>query len=173
MSSTYIKPRFARRQYFITYSQADASKFPTRELFAEAVVEESNGGKSIVKVQHWACCKEQHENGEIHYHCALKLTGIKKWKENIPKKQNVKENIPKKQNITLHFSDAHDFYISAYRYICKEDTDLANSQNHPDLADAKSPRRKESFTQYRRANIKSRSGSLPDSQKTTKQTKNA
>ena len=164
MLSTYLKPLFGGRQYFITYSQADAGKFPTRESFAEAAVEESNGGKSIVKVQRWACCKEQHENGEIHDHCALKITGIKKWKY-------VKENIPEKQNITLNFSDKHDFYISAYRYICKEDTDLANSQNHPDLADAKSPRRKESFTQYRRANIKSRSGSLPDSQKTTKQQK--
>ena len=130
------------------------------------MVEESNGGKSVVKVQHWACCKEQHKNGEIHYHCALKLIGNKKWKY-------VKENIPKKQNITLHFSDKHNFYISAYRYIRKEDTDLANSQNHPDLTDAKSPRRKKSITQYRRANIKRRSGSLPDSQKTTKQTKNA
>ena len=147
MSSNSLNPLSGRRQYLVTYSQADTSKFPTRESFAEALVDEFNSGKSVVKVQHWACCKEHDENGGIHYHCALKLTGNKKWK-------SVKENISKKHNITLHFSDKHDFYISAYRYICKEDTEVVHSQNHPNLADAKSPRTKKSISQNRRASIK-------------------
>jgi hypothetical protein len=38
-----------------------------------------NAGTSHVKVSHWACCKEPHEENGFHYHCCLKLTGVKKW----------------------------------------------------------------------------------------------
>lgn len=73
-----------------------------------------NSGKSEEKVQHWSRFKEQYGNGGICYHCVLKLAGNKKCK-------SLKENISKKHNITLHFSDKHYFYLSAYKYICKED----------------------------------------------------
>ena len=42
-----------RRQYLVTYSKANMTKFPTRETFAEAVVNSITlSGK--VTVQHWA-----------------------------------------------------------------------------------------------------------------------
>ena len=102
MSSTFLNPLPGRRQRLVTYSQAG-----TR-----------------------GCCKEQHENDGIYYHCALKLTGNKKWK-------SVKENISKKHNIISHFSDKYEFYISAYRHIRKEDTDVVHSQNHSNLPEQK------------------------------------
>ena len=68
-----------RRQYLVTYSQVDPGKFPNRESFAAMLEEEFNARTSAVKVTHWACCREPHENDGFHYHCAIKLTGTKKW----------------------------------------------------------------------------------------------
>ena len=65
-----------RRQYLVTYSKADLVKFLTRESFANAVVKEFNFGTSVVKVQHWACCREKHEDGSDHYHLCLKLATL-------------------------------------------------------------------------------------------------
>jgi hypothetical protein len=128
-----------RRQYLVTYSQADLEKFPSREMFANMLEREFNMGTSAVKVSHWACCKETHKKEEgYHYHCALKLTGVKKWVA-------VKERIQRTYGISVHFSDSHDFYLSAYRYVCKEDTEVAHSAEHPNLAGAKSPVTKKSI----------------------------
>ena len=50
-----------RRQYLITYSQADLLKFPNRQSFGETVVScFNNTGK--VTVDYWACCLEEHEH---------------------------------------------------------------------------------------------------------------
>ena len=81
-------PRDGRRQYLVTYSQADAEKFPTRESFGEMLETEFNKGTSQVKVTHLACSKEEHQQSGFHYHCCLKLSGVKKWfsvKTNITK----------------------------------------------------------------------------------------
>ena len=42
-------------------------------------------------------------------------------------------------NISVHFSDSHQNYISAYRYVTKEDTEVFHSPGHPDLDSARSP----------------------------------
>ena len=68
-----------RRQYSVTYSQADAEKFPTRESFGEMLETEFNRGTSQVKVSHWVCSKEEHQQSGFHYHCCLKLSGVKRW----------------------------------------------------------------------------------------------
>jgi len=70
---------------------------------------EFNSGPSAVKVSHWACCREEHADGNPHYHCAIKLTGVKKWVA-------VKQRIQKDYGISINFSDSHDYYLSAYRY---------------------------------------------------------
>jgi len=36
----------------------------------------------------------------------------------------------------LNFSD-HDFYLSAYRYVCKKDEEVVHSQDHPNLSEAR------------------------------------
>ena len=58
-------PRAGRRQYLVTYSQADMGKFPSRESFCEMIETEFNREKGHVKVSHWACCKEEHKQGWI------------------------------------------------------------------------------------------------------------
>ena len=44
--------RIGKRQYLVTYSQADIEKFPTRESFGKMMEEEFNSGSSQVKVSH-------------------------------------------------------------------------------------------------------------------------
>ena len=39
----------------------------------------------------------------------------------------------------LHFSNSHQNYISAYRYVTNEDTEIFHSPGHPDLDPARSP----------------------------------
>jgi len=59
----------------VTYAKADLTKIPTRESFAEAVVAEFNHGQSVVKVIHWACCQESHQDDSKHYHLSQAKRG--------------------------------------------------------------------------------------------------
>jgi len=153
-SSTSINPRVGRRQYLVTYSQADATKFSTRESFAKMLEEEFNAGSSAVKVEYWACCSEKHQNNGFHYHCALKLTGCKKW-------LSIKTRIVEKHGIQVNFSDNHNFYLSAYRYVCKSDKDVAHSENHPTgLLRTHSPKTKNSIAGFRAACATKRKSSV-------------
>lgn len=132
-----------RRQYLVTYSQADPDLFPSREMFGNMLEREFNTGASKVKVDYWACCQENHKEKGIHYHCALKLTGVKKW-------VSVKERIQRTYGIVVNFSDRHDYYLSAYRYVNKEDENVAHSKDHPNLSEAKSPSTKKSIAANKR-----------------------
>ena len=78
-STAAMNPHVGRRQYLVTYSQADESKFSTLESFGKILEAEFNAGTSVVKVDYWTCSREEHQNDGIHYHCALKLTGCKEW----------------------------------------------------------------------------------------------
>ena len=62
-----LSPLVGKRQYLITYAQANIENFPTRVSFDEAIEEEFNAGSSNVKVNYWAACKEPYENGGFHY----------------------------------------------------------------------------------------------------------
>ena len=70
-----LKTSQAQRTYFVTYSQADLSKFPTRQSFGEQVVAYFNAGLGKVEVEHWACCQESHD-----YHGRGTLSPIIKTK---------------------------------------------------------------------------------------------
>ena len=120
------------RTYLVTYSLADLTNFPTRKGFGKCIKKHFNSGSGKVKVQHWACAKEKHQNGGVHYHVALKLTGPKHWK-------SVKERIPLKEGIVVNFSGNHDNYYSAYRYIYKDDDSVHHSKHHPNLDDVALP----------------------------------
>ena len=67
---------------------------------------ELNASTSVVKVDYWACSREEHQNDGSHYHCALKLTGRKK----IAVSQN---RTAEKHDIQVNFSDKNNFYLSA------------------------------------------------------------
>ena len=56
-----------------TYSQANTSKIPTRNSFAEAVIKAFNSGSAKVAIVHWCCSQESHKKSGVHYHMCLKL----------------------------------------------------------------------------------------------------
>ena len=145
-----LSPLVGKRQYLITYSQANHEIFPTRESFGEAVEQEFNAGNGVVKVDYWAVCKEPHQNGGFHYHCSVKLTGAKKW-------VGVKTRLSSKYGVQVHFSDKHDFYLSSYRYVCKSDNEVAHSFGHPQgLLSTSSPQTKTCSQASKDANRKRR-----------------
>ena len=69
-----------QRTYLITYSQANLEKFPSRQSFAECVVDAFQNRASKETFQHWVCCMENHADGGKHYHMAIKLSAQKRWK---------------------------------------------------------------------------------------------
>ena len=142
MQQEGLNPRIGKRQYLVTYSKADSNKFPTRESFAKAIVDCFNSGGGKIKVTQWACAKENHQREGFHYHCAMKFNGVKKW-------IGVKRAFEAKHGVVLHFSDTHNHYVTAYRYICKEDNGVAHSPGHPDLTAIGSPRTKACTAAYR------------------------
>ncbi|CAB4038817.1 PREDICTED: uncharacterized protein LOC107339053 [Paramuricea clavata] len=131
-----------RKTYLVTYSQADLRIFPTRQSFGEQVATYFDEGTGKVKVEHWACCQESHENSGVHYHMSLKLDGAKRWKQ-------VKEKMMKNHVVVLHFSNAHDNYHSAYQSVTKQDTEVFLSPNHPNLNVIGSPRTKTCIRAFR------------------------
>jgi len=132
-----------RRTYLITYSQADLQIFPTRRDFGQAVSEAFNSGSGKVGVHYWACSQENHNvNNGVHYHMSVKLTGPKRW-------SGVKRLMTDRYGVVLHFSESHDNYYSAYRYITKSDGDVFHSEKHPNLKEIGSPQTKKCVAAYR------------------------
>lgn len=131
-----------RRQYLVTYSKADLKKFPTRKSFCDALVGCFNGSGKIAS-EYWACCLEEHENTSgYHYHACVKLSGPKRWNP-------VKKQLLEKYGIVVNFSEQHGNYYSAYKYVCKKDTEVYKSANHPDLQEVGSPVTKTCMAVYK------------------------
>ena len=124
--------RKPRRCYLITYSQDDLQKFPTKQSFADAVIEAFTSERSQSSPRHWACCIERHQLQGFHYHLALKLSASKRW-------LGCKRALERKHGIVVHFYD-HEGYYSAYKYVCKFDQGVFHSENHPNLS-----RRRQAF----------------------------
>ena len=120
-----------RQVYLVTYSQANLEQFPTRRSFAEAVV--GSFHSSTTRVMHWVCSRESHRNGGFHYHMALKLDRCRRW---LCSKKFLKEQ----HSISVHFSDLHYNYYSAWKYVTKEDEHVLESNDHPDLWNSKAPK---------------------------------
>ena len=143
-----LKTSQARRTYLVTYSQADLSKFPTRQSFGEQVVAYFNAGSGKVEVGHWACCQESHDTtAGVHYHLSLKLSGPKRWKR-------VKEKLEDNHGVVVNFSDGRDNYYTAYRYVTKQDAEVYHSVGHPNLNEIGSPKTKNCIRAYRSARKK-------------------
>lgn len=115
-----------RSVYLITYSRADLDKVKTREEFAEIWVQAF--GKDLIK--QWACSCEKHkEDDAVHYHLALKLKRVKRWKL-------ARENVIRQHGIVCNFQEFHTNYYDAYGYVKKEDVDYVTSEGHPMLANS-------------------------------------
>lgn len=113
--------------YLVTYSQADPEKVGTREEFAQMVVDAFNKGCQFERVLHWACCKEKHKDGGHHYHLALKLRGVYRWKK-------IKFAIQFRYKISVNFTSFTTGYYDAYKYVLKEDKNCIVSADHPDFS---------------------------------------
>jgi len=87
-----------RSVYLVTYSQADKQRFPTRLLFARALVQ------SFVhcgaEISHWCCSEEEHKAGGTHYHVAIKLNKIHRWNA-------AKRLLSERYGIIVNFSGLH------------------------------------------------------------------
>ena len=62
----------------------------------------------------------------------VKFSNNKRW-------YGAKLHLLANYNISVHFSNSRQNYISAYRYVTKEDTQVFHSSAHPDLDSARSP----------------------------------
>ncbi len=165
------KKKKGRRLHFVTYSQLDSDIFPTRRSFGTMLHREMDRGDAKAKVKYWACCMERHANGGYHYHCAILMSDVKKW-------ASIPRTIEDIYGIRVHFSDGrqdHDSdYVTAYKYITKEDEDVYHSEDHPNLKDAKSPKTKHAMAANKRrhsAASKSKSADKGESSGASKRVK--
>lgn len=108
-----------RSVYLITYSQADRAKVECKEEFAALVTEEFQG----CEIVQWVCSEERHKDGGFHYHLAVKLDRVKRWRM-------VRDRLDKNYGVKVNFSDRHSNYYSAYKYVTKEG-DYITSEGHP------------------------------------------
>ena len=105
-STSLVNTRLARGTYLLTYSQVDLAKFPTRKEFGKCIKKHFNIGSGKVRVQHWVCSKENHQDGGDYHHVALNLTGPNRCK-------SVKDSISSTEGIIVNVSDCHKNYHSA------------------------------------------------------------
>ena len=150
-----------KRLYLATYSQANETRFPTRKSFGDYIVEKFNAGNGKVKVMHWVVCKESHEGEGFHYHCAFKMTGVKKWYA--PWRAMYTDGV------TVSFSDSHNYYASAYYYCTKMDEYFYESPDHPDMTEIGSPRTSQCMKANRRKSMEKNEDSGSTSAKVPRQ----
>ena len=134
-STSHMYRQVVQKTYLITYSQANLEKFPTRQSFANSVVEAFASESTKWRLLHWVCSMEDHQEGGKHYHMALKFNMNKRC-------LYAKKSLVERHGISVHFSDNHDNYYSAYRYATKSDKEAFHSDDHPNLVDARSPKTK-------------------------------
>ena len=76
--------------------------------------------ESFVQPVQCAVSKESHSESGFYYHICVKFSNNKGW-------YGVKRHLLANYNISVHFSDSHQNYMSAYRYVTKEDTEVFHS----------------------------------------------
>ena len=81
-------------------------------------------------MEYRSCAKEIQREGGHHYHLALILTSVCRWKQ-------FKKSITKKHGIVVNFRDFKTGYYDAYRCTTKKDPTYITSDNH--LADIEAP----------------------------------
>ena len=119
-----LERRQVRQVYLVTYSQADLSLVPNRQVFADKVIESFR--QAGIQVTQWACSMELHQDQGHHFHMVVKLSGLHRWLA-------VKNFLTTRYGIVCHFSGIHNNYYSAWKYVTKEDTGYTQSEGHPNL----------------------------------------
>ena len=149
-----LRDRQVRRVYLITYSQANADSFPTRESFV-SIIQDAFTANNIQLLQ-WVCAKENHEQSGFHFHMSVKLSERRRW-------IRVRNYIARKHGVHVNFSNRHDNYYSAWKYTTKEDLEYIQSEGHPDLTNAQPPQTTRASGAWRRG---AKSGTTPRGGKT-------
>ena len=80
------------------------------------------------KVKHWSCCLEEHKDGGLHFHLAIKLDRNQRWISS-------KTYLIDVYGISVHYSNRHYNYYSAWKYVTKSDACYIESEGHPRLDD--------------------------------------
>ena len=122
-------PKYARSVYLITHSQANLDIVITREKFVEIVLGAFAQGSSTNPsnpITTWCCSQEHHEDGNVHYHMAIKLISQKRWLSH-------RNYLQHTYNVKVNFSDNHSNYYQAWLYCTKADVNAIFSSGHPDL----------------------------------------
>ncbi|KAJ8030405.1 hypothetical protein HOLleu_26828 [Holothuria leucospilota] len=97
---------------------------PERESFAEKVVAAfAHTGATPAQ---WSCSREAHADGGAHYHMAIKLTLLRRWR-------TVKAYLMSEYGMVCHFSVSHTNYFTAWQCVTKEHADYLQSDGHPYL----------------------------------------
>ena len=109
----YLTENSGHRTYLVTYSQLDHRIFPTRQAFGYACVA-SFGANNV---EFFCVTKEAHATQGYHYHAAIKLNKVKRWK-------SVKDYMKDTYDVVVNFAEApyEGMYSGAYRYATKTDT---------------------------------------------------
>ena len=79
----------------------------------------------------------------FHYHIALKFQMRAKW-------LSVRNLLDERYGVKVNFSSRHKTYQSAFMYAIKGDDECAISDSHPDLYQAKSPRKENAIAGKKR-----------------------
>ena len=77
----------------------------------------------------------------------LSLSAPKRWLES---KRTLEAKHGISVSISVHFAENDGGYHSAYKYVCKSDTEVALSPGHPDLSEVGSPATKKAMRGYSR-----------------------
>ena len=83
----------------------------------------SHAGASV---QQWACCWKRDRAGGCHYQIVVKLERMQRW-------SSIKKFLHQNHRVIVNFSNAHHNYYSSWKYVTKEDEEVVQSPNHPDL----------------------------------------
>ena len=133
------------RKVYLTYSQADVDRFPTRDSFVQAVLYAFHD--SPANDIQWCCCMEEHsKSGGFHFHMTIKLDKNQRW-------LGIKRFLLERCCISVHFSAIHRNYFSAWQYVTKEDGYFIQSEGHPDLSDGRPKTTKASIANKPRRSV--------------------
>ena len=64
--------------YLVTYTQVDLLKYWIHETFAEMVTGEFDKAEKVC--EHWVSSCKNHKGEGLHFHLALKLKKVRRWK---------------------------------------------------------------------------------------------
>ena len=143
-------PINARSVYLVTYSQANIDRVPDRETFAHMIKDsfEKSGAGSVV--EKWCCSREEHGDGNPHFHMAVKLKSQRRWLA-------VRNYLENSYHIKVNFSDGPSNYYEAWSYCSKSDKNVLLCENHPEFTTA--PRTSAASCSKRKASKGKQSGS--------------